>query len=243
MSSIQEIKNKSHLFEQVELMRDNILHITITTIKILKSTVLKDFDIRIMPPTKIVCNFFKFITANLCGITELSHPLTQFFSIIKQSFIPKELSNLDIDALTALYKNQLVDNKIKVDTNYYEPIDKQSTINLRTNLINFVNKVIQNNPNINKNLNLDPVCETSKYITQQVCEYSYILIPFIIFMSLLSHLIIPDKVMNEIVNSLTNTNNITTNINTNNTNNTNNINNTNNNIVGGRRRTRKTYRK
>ncbi len=195
------IKKKVHLLEQKDILVDNLLNISINTINILKGTILTDYDIKINGMSKTLCNFFKFISLNICGITELSPILTSFFSFMANLIIPKRLNPIKLDEIHDLYLNQLEEEKLQENLgNEYEPLDQQSIINLRKNLVTFMDKLVQTFPETSKDVY--PLCDISKYITDRVCNYAYLFVPFMVFIRLLTHAVIPDKIVAAIVQAM-----------------------------------------
>jgi hypothetical protein len=197
-----DIVNGSHVFDQLYLLQKNMLFITTATIRILKNTVLKDMVVKTYRPTQSICQLFKFITLNLCGMTELTKPLEIFFSIITRSILPSNLENISLETFKNLYKNQIREKKL--DSNYDDvsELDEQSVSNLRQNLVTFINSVTEYYPEINTKRAIKPLCEISTFVTQVACEYRYFFVPFVVFMSLLTHFLIPAEIINEIVKSL-----------------------------------------
>jgi hypothetical protein len=201
------IKKNIHFLEQKDILIDNLLNISVNTIKILKETLLSDYDIQVNGMAKTLCNFFKFISANLCGITELSPILTAFFSFLANLIIPKKFNPFKLNEIHDLYENQLQEDKLKAKLGEYEPLDEKSIVTLRRNLITFMDKLITAYPNTSREIY--PLCDVSKFITMKVCDTAYIFIPIIIFIRLLTHSIIPDKIAEAIVDSMKGPNNYT----------------------------------
>jgi hypothetical protein len=198
----EDIINGSHVFDQLNLLQKNMLFITTGTIRILKNTVLKDMVVKTYRPTQAICQLFKFITLNLCGMTELTKPLETFFSIITRSILPSDLENISLETFKNLYKNQIREKKLDNDYEDVSQLDEQSVSNLRKNLVTFVNSVTEYYPEMNTKRPIKPLCEISTFITQAACEHRYFFVPFVVFMSLLTHFIIPSDIVNEIVKSL-----------------------------------------
>jgi hypothetical protein len=197
-----DIVNGSHLFDQLNLLQKNMLFITTSTIRVLKNTVLKDMVIKTYRPTQAICQLFKFITLNLCGKTELTKPLETFFSVITRSILPSDLENISLETFKNLYKNQIREKKLDNTYNDVSDLDEKSVSNLRQNLVTFINSVSEYYPEINIKRPIKPLCEISTFVTQAACEHRYFFVPFVVFMSLLTHFLIPQDIINEIVKSL-----------------------------------------
>jgi hypothetical protein len=196
----QKIKSKTHFLEQKDILMDNLINISYSTISILKNTLLRNYDIQINGMSKTLCNFFKFLTANMCGITELSAILTMFFSFLANLIIPKKLNPIKLTEINDLLENQIREEKVQEELDEYEPLDKQATINLRKNLIIFMEKLVNTYPETKRDVY--PLCDISKYLTDKVCNLSVALVPFMVFIRLLTHSVIPDDVVEMIVHSL-----------------------------------------
>jgi hypothetical protein len=194
------IKRKVHLLEQKDILIDNLLNISLNTIDILKNTILSDYDIKINGMTKTLCNFFKFLSLNMCGITELSSILTAFFSFMANLIIPKRLNPIKMNEIHDLYLNQVREEQLQVDTGEYEPLDEESIVNLRKNLVKFMDKLVATFPDTSRDVY--PLCDITKYITATVCNYAYLFVPFMVFIRLLTHAVIPDRVVSAIVQAM-----------------------------------------
>jgi hypothetical protein len=198
--SRERIKKRVHILEQKDILVNNLLNISLTSINILKNTIFSDYDIQINGLTKTLCNFFKFLSLNMCGVTELSPILTAFFSFLANLVIPKKVNPIKLNEIKDLYDNQLREESIQDELGEYEPLDKQSVVNLRKNLIMFMDKLVETFPETSREVY--PLCDISKYITVAVCNYARIFIPFLIFIRLLTHTVIPDEVITAIVEAL-----------------------------------------
>jgi hypothetical protein len=194
------IKRKVHLIEQKDILIDNLLNISLNTIDILKNTLLSDYDIKINGMTKTLCNFFKFLSLNMCGITELSPILTAFFSFMANLIIPRRLNPIKLNEIHDLYLNQVREEQLQANTGEYEPLDEQSVVNLRKNLVKFMDKLVATFPETSRDVY--PLCDVSKYITSTVCNYAYVFVPFMVFIRLLTHAVIPDRVVTAIVQAM-----------------------------------------
>jgi hypothetical protein len=203
LSSRDEVMNATNVIDQVSVLQKNITYIAIIVIRILKSTILKNADFTVYKPTEAVCQFFKFLTMNMCGETSLTAPIAKFISLISQIFLPKQIMNLTLKDFKNLYDEEIRQENINANLDY-QPLDKSSISNLRKNLLAFISKMVDHYPELDKSIKIRPLCDVSKYITDKVCEYRYILVPFIILASVLTQMIIPDDVMNEIVNAFKN---------------------------------------
>jgi hypothetical protein len=196
----QKIKSKTHFIEQKDILIDNLVNISYSTISILKNTLLRNYDIQINGMSKTLCNFFKFLTANMCGITELSAILTSFFSFLANLIIPKKLNPIKLTEINDLLDNQIREEKVQAELDEYEPLDKQATINLRKNLVIFMDKLVNTYPETRRDVY--PLCDISKYLTDKICNLSVVLVPFMVFIRLLTHAVIPEDVIEMIVYSL-----------------------------------------
>jgi hypothetical protein len=136
----------------------------------------------------------------MCGITELSPILTAFFSFMANLIIPKRLNPIRLNEIHDLYLNQVREEELQKQTGDYESLDEQSIVNLRKNLVKFMDKLVLAFPNTSRDVY--PLCDISKYITSTVCNYAYVFVPFMVFIRLLTHAIIPDRVVSAIVQAM-----------------------------------------
>jgi hypothetical protein len=196
----KDIKKRTHFLEQKDILMDNLINISYSTINILKNTLLRNYDIQINGMSKTLCNFFKFLTANMCGITELSPILTSFFSFLGNLIIPKKLNPIKLSEIDGLLDNQIREEKVQNELGDYEPLDRQAIINLRKNLVVFMEKLVNTYPETSRDVY--PLCDISKYLTDKICNLSVVLVPFMVFIRLLTHAVIPDDVIEMIVHSL-----------------------------------------